>query len=367
MFDLPRHLHIPAHIPAHTPGHRLVLVVLAALLALVLAVFPAVRVGGAERGVPVVVVLETMTLPDVQARTEALVTHLARLGLAAGVDLDLVVLNANKDVEAGARLLADALETRDVDVVVTIATLASQAARRVLGPDDPPQVFFFVSDPIGAGLIETIGHPTHAGITGIQHNLPVSTSVGAVLRLLEPVRPDDRAIRIGVLHTDYPSSLGNLRDLRAYAETHERLEIIPLGVTQLSLSDGRGAMLAQAREAMEDKRGDYDYLWIAEGPLARDIESCAALVAAAPRPVVFAPTRSCVADGALTAVGTDAYSDGYEAALVVRAILEGETAGQIPVMSSRRFFQGINTETAKTLGISIPDDAAADATLYPGE
>ena len=70
--------------------------------------------------------------------------------------MNLTIIRANGDRQFAEKELQKVLKSGKPDVVATIATLASQAALKVLKDTDVPIFFFQVSDPVGAGLIKKI-------------------------------------------------------------------------------------------------------------------------------------------------------------------------------------------------------------------
>ena len=76
-----------------------------------------------------------------------------------------MILRAKGDRELVEGLLPAELSKENPDLIVTIATLASQAVAKLLKGKDAPVLYFQVSDPIGAGLIKKINAPSGANIT----------------------------------------------------------------------------------------------------------------------------------------------------------------------------------------------------------
>ena len=73
-------------------------------------------------------------------------------------------------------------------------------------------------------------------------------------------------------------------------------------------------------------------------------------------------------DGPLAALGYDYKQSGVQAAHIVDRILRGEHPARIPFEQYRALTIGINLVVAKRLGIAIPDDLLAEATVvYRGK
>jgi putative ABC transport system substrate-binding protein len=72
-------------------------------------------------------------------------------------------------------------------------------------------------------------------------------------------------------------------------------------------------------------------------------------------PAVF-PTTLWIQQGALASYGSDHYQEGVQAAALVARILKGARPQELPVVGAKKLTLAINRETAKTLGIKVPED-----------
>jgi putative ABC transport system substrate-binding protein len=79
---------------------------------------------------------------------------------------------------------------------------------------------------------------------------------------------------------------------------------------------------------------------------------------------IIAGEENCVAQGALATVGINYYRLGRQTAEMALRIIKGEaTPGSMPIESQRDNELVINVDAAEALGIIIPEDLRAKATI----
>lgn len=302
-----------------------------------------------------IIILETMTLQAVQDRTTALRARLDEIGYHQGDTVNIRVYNADKDTAKGEQLLRAAIAERKPDLVVSVATVASQSTRAVLKGSDIPQIFMFVSDPVRAGVIDTIGQPSGVNVAGHVHMLPRDVHLNMIMRLLTQV-DDRRPVQIGLLHSSYPSSVGMKDKMLEAARQRGDVAIHTFEIEQLSMTDGMAQMLTQAEQGIRELEAKADYIWLGEGPLGRNAAFVDRSLRMATKPVVAGASMDGARAGILITLDSNPKDDAREAALLVNAVLKGQDPGIIPVMRTSSYRVGVNLGTAKKLGIEIPPD-----------
>ncbi len=322
------------------------------LLAAALLLHP--RPGRAD-GVKRVILMETMPVAAVLEQSKWFQHHLAEMGHVPGKSLHLEILRPKGDRDRASRLLDQALMGPPPDLVATVATMASQVAVKRLAGTDVPILFFCVSDPVGAGIVDRIGAPSGTNVTGRVYTVSRESKIRMALRLVSQA-VETRPIRFGFIHSDYPSSVGDLRELSAVAAQREDVVFVPHELPYRKVPEGLEHMLADVKAGMAALAGRVDFWWEPSGPLGETVEYSRILMEDAVRPVAFGTKLDSVRMGALLHVTPDWKASGRETAAIADALLKGADPGTIPVTPPDAFLLGLNLTTALKLKIVVPPD-----------
>jgi putative ABC transport system substrate-binding protein len=236
--------------------------------------------------------------------------------------------------------LADELLQRHVDVLVTFASLATEAARQ--RTKTTPIVMISVADPIGAGFIASFAKPG-GNITGVSNQ--IGDLEGKALQLLIDVRP--RLSRLAVLFN--PDDRGSALSVPAMEEVARPLTVEVQPVAVRHPGELNAAFATLTRKTPDALRvsptflffPDPDRIRIAEFALLHRI------------PTITAGKRF-VEQGLLMSHAPK-YSDLFgRAATHVDKVLRGANPADLPVEQPTTFELVINLKTAKALGLTIP-------------
>ncbi|MDD9951050.1 MAG: ABC transporter substrate binding protein [Zetaproteobacteria bacterium] len=293
-----------------------------------------------------VLLLETISLPVVQEHSKWFKLQLKELN----PNVHIETYNGEGNAEKIEQFLKARLAKGKVDIVVANATLAAKAAQKLLGDKKIPLVFFTVSQPAKAGLVEQVGAPSGTFITGVPHSVSKKTQVSILKRLLHA-----KKMRVTFLGSTYPSAVDNLAKLKAiFAET-THLEHSEIIVDYKSGKDAEmKAMQAKMIQKAQALAKDTDFFWILTGPAAEDPKYLIQLQQI--KPIVFAPNMEAVRAGTLFTMLPSKESSGRKAARITHAILQGQNPGSIPVEHTKEVSFGLNIKTAAKLGIVVPSD-----------
>jgi putative tryptophan/tyrosine transport system substrate-binding protein len=302
-----------------------------------------------------IVILETMPVPAVQEFIHHCTESLEELGYTEAKGTRIELLQANGDRNRASTLLEDSMRRSRPDIVISVATLATQAAHATLQGTGIPLFFGVVADPVGAGVVQEVGVPTGSTITGLLAALPREVQMRFAARLAQQVT-GDRLPRIGVVTSDYPASLGDLRLIKEVAEARGELSIKEYVVPYREMPAGLEAMLEDAAKGFLALENEVDFWWEVSGPLGEVPEYVDLLFAKSSKPLLYGNTMRSVREGALFGMIQDVRQSAKEAAYLVRDILQGTDPGVIPIRPPDSFKVGVNLSTAITLGVAIPSD-----------
>jgi putative tryptophan/tyrosine transport system substrate-binding protein len=280
-----------------------------------------------------------------QARMAAFGKRLAQLGWAEGrnVRIDTRWATTNPD---DIRRHAAELAALSPDVILGAtgtATMAPllQATRTV------PIVFAVVIDPVGAGFVASLAKPggNATGFTIFEYGMS-----GKWLELLKEIAP--RLTRAAVLRDPgIASGIGQFGAVQAVAPS--------LGV-ELSPIDVRDAPEIERAVTAFAGSGNAGLIVTSSALASRHRDLIIALAARHKLPAVYGG-RWFVADGGLLSYGPDYVDQFRQAAGYVDRILKGEKPADMPVQASTKYELVINLQTAKALGLSIPQSILARA------
>ena len=224
----------------------------------------------------------------------------------------------------------------------TLAAKAAKAATATL-----PVVFTSVGDPVGAGLVASLGQPG-GNVTGFTSQ--ASDISAKRLQILTDLIPDRRPLAI-LLNPDTPFTALALKEVRAAADARHQVLI----VVEVRTADRVAASLAAAIEA-----GAAGLLTLDDPLLLGVRKQITAQVAAARLPAIYGTRDFVEADG-LMAYGVDRRQMSLQAADYVDKILNGTRPEELPVQQPTSFEFVVNLKAAKAIGLVIPSALLAQA------
>jgi putative tryptophan/tyrosine transport system substrate-binding protein len=280
--------------------------------------------------------------PDNQSGVAAFVQVLNKLATAEGHNVQIDVKWGRNDPEE-IRGLAEQLITLAPDVLVTSgdATMAPvlRSTRTV------PVVFNNVTDPVGAGFVESLAQPggNATGFLRFEYTL-----AGKWLELLKLIAP--RTTRAAVFR-DTAGGIGQFAVIQSVAPS------VGIDVRVINLRDVREIDRAVAAFARTSNGG---LILTASAPSVVHRELIIALAAQYKLPAVYY-RRSFVAGGGLISYGYDLVQQFRDTAGYVHRILKGEKPSDLPVQAPTKYELVINLKTAKALCIDVTPTLLARA------
>jgi putative ABC transport system substrate-binding protein len=266
-----------------------------------------------------------------------LIEELRRLGWIEGKNIVLEQQYANNRPD---RLpaLASELAQRKVDVVVAGTTLAVLAMKQATSTI--PVVMSGSADALASGLIASLARPG-GNVTGMTVMTP--ETAGKRVELLREAIPSLHRLAI-FGHFSYPAAVSERDAVEAAA--------LALGLDTVQVDLQRAEEIPAAIEPLA---GRVDAIYIQDGPLTTDnrvLINKSALVARLPTMHTF---RHALDGGGLLSYGPNIPDLYRRAAQFTDKILRGASPTDIPVEQPTKFDFVINLQTAKALGLTIPD------------
>lgn len=273
-------------------------------------------------------------------RSEAFVTALRELGRVEGRNVVIDCHHAGGRHDGLAPAAAESVRRRP-DVIVAITHDYAEAARRVT--QDIPIVMIVGGDPVAAGLVASLARPG-GNITGVGHFSPELNAKR--LELLKAVSPRIKRVAVLVFSPDKTSDLGqlNLRD------TEQAAKALGLELRVVDVDDGE--KLDRAFDAIVSARADAVYV-LPNRLFAVQMQRIADLAMWHRLPTIHFYEKFPQVGG-LMAYGVDFQAVHRRAAVYVDKILKGANPAELPIEQATRFELVINLETARELGLKVP-------------
>lgn len=267
---------------------------------------------------------------------------LADKGYQLGRNLVLEERYAHGDSAKVPALIAELLALK-VDVLVTVGTFASLAARRATST---VPIVCASGDPVKTGLVESLNRPG-GNVTGI--SILANDYSAKWLELMNETLPKLR--RAAVLwNPENPAVVAEVEQLRTAAR------VLGLDVTAFL---GRSSEIEASLAAIAS--GAFDGLVVTTDPSLESLTPRVIAFAVERRLPALYPFGTAVQQGGLMSYSIDFFEMWRRAASYVDRILKGEKPGELPVEQATRVQLKFNLKTARSLGLEIPPTLLARA------
>lgn len=265
---------------------------------------------------------------------------------AAGIEAEFDLQNANGDTNTAAQIAAQ-FKNQNVNFAVGIATPTAIALAENI--KDIPVLFSAVTDPVGAGLVDSVGAGKN-NVTGASDAI----SVPAHVRLFKDVAGIKT---LGYIYTSSEdNSISSLADVREACRA-EGLELVIQAITN-------SAELKQAAESIISR---VDGVYITnDNTVYAALPSLIEVCRRNKKPLFSADVTSCKEGGAFIALGFNYYKVGVATAEIIKQIVDGKKPSEIPV----RFMTDpkdqdflIDLDEAANCGITVDQKFIAQANM----
>jgi putative ABC transport system substrate-binding protein len=239
---------------------------------------------------------------------------------------------------------AERLKSQNLDLLLTVATPPTQAAKEVFTGTKVPILFAPVFNPVELGLVESFRNPG-GNLTGLQSTDTVAKALEWLLKVVPDVK------RIYVPHN--PQDASAVQALQVLTEAAQVMEV-ELVVSEGSTPEEIDAITSTIPD-------DVDAIFILRASsLSVKSNNLVQLANERHLPTVRSDIGAAIEAGVLIGYGPGFYEMGEQVARMADKILKGASPATIPVENAETYL-GINLQTAQTIGIEIPDSILAQA------
>lgn len=270
---------------------------------------------------------------------ENIQARLKEIGDEKGVAFDVSYDNCNADANLLTQIISNFIAD-DVDIMIGVATPVAMAMQAATEDNGIPVVFAAVSDPVGAGLVESMEAPG-SNVTGTSDYLDTA----AVMQLITAADPDAKNVAL-LYDIGQDSSTAAIAHAKEYLDangiaygeyTGTTVDEVTLAVQAL-IADGVDAVFTPTDNTiMKSELSIYEMLQEAGIPHYTGADSFAL-------------------NGAFLGYGVDYAALGVETANMAASIaLDGAKPAETAVKTFDNGCATINTETCEKLGFNYDE------------
>lgn len=278
---------------------------------------------------------------------ENIEAQLAAIGAAKGVSFDISYDNCNADAAVMNQIIANFIAD-GVDLMVGVATPVAMAMQAATEDNQIPVIFSAVSDPVSAGLVESLEAPG-ANITGTSDYLDTNSIMNLIFAA------DPNADKIGLLYDQgQDSSATPIAAAKAYLDSKGISYVERTGTTNDEVMLAAEALVADGVDAVFTPTDNT--IMTAELAIYETF-----INAGIPH---YTGADSFALNGAFLGYGVDYANLGVETAnMVADVLLDGSDPASTPVMTFDNGTATVNTETCQALGLDFAEIEAVFAPL----
>lgn len=273
--------------------------------------------------------------PALDTIRQGIIEQLAKEGFEQDKNIKIDFQSAQGSTATAAQIARKFVGDK-ADIIIPITTPSAQPV--VAATRSIPIVFSGVTDPVSAKLVKS-WEASGTNVTGISDHKPIEPQ----LELIKTLVPNLNTLGF-VYSAGEVNSTIVLEELQK-AANEAKIKVVPVAV-QRSTDIGTAA---------RSLNGKVQAIYITEDNgvvSAYEALHKAALEAKIP---VIAADRDTVKRGALAAYAVNQYDIGVATGQVAARVLRGEKVGSIPTQAVKQMDLSINQQTAKELGISVPE------------
>ena len=280
-------------------------------------------------------IIQYMSHPSLDNCYNGIISALENSGIEYTVDYQT---GSSSSADADCTNFAKNMVAANYDMIIAIATPAAKAAFAATDDTEIPVIFCAVSDPIAAGLVESIEAPGYI-CTGTSDVLDLEAQVA----IIKAMQPDVKSI--GILYTSSEdNSITNLKNFKSVCDK-ENIEVVATAVQGASDIPSAAEELASKVDCINNFTDN------------NVVNNLSVVLSAADKYgiPVYGSEEEQVVSGCLASVSIDYVALGKVTGEMAVEVLNGADASAMPVKTITEATPIINSSVLKKLGLSIPD------------
>jgi putative ABC transport system substrate-binding protein len=232
------------------------------------------------------------------------------------------------------------------DLILSITTPATLALKQATAGNGPSVVFAIVTDPVGAGIVDSMQHPG-GNITGVAFGIQETRRLEWLVRIAPEIKQ---------IYVPYnPNDQSPVLALEMVRDAAEKLGVELITRQVYDPETVNDAVLNIPVEA------DAVFL-LPDSLMATRVSDMATAATKRDLPTSISNITSATKYDVLTAFGFDQHLCGKQAARLADQIFKGARPADLPVEMAE-FYLAINMKTAEAIGLTIPDEVLRQADI----
>ena len=280
-------------------------------------------------------IIQYMSHPSLDNCYNGVISALESSGLQYTVDYQI---GSGNSADSDCTNFAKNMVAANYDMIIAIATPAAKSAFAATDDTEIPVIFCAVSDPVTAGLVESMDAPGYL-CTGTSDVLDLEAQVA----LIKAMQPEVKSI--GILYTSSEdNSITNLKNFKAVCDK-EGIEVVATAVQGASDIPSAAEELASKVDCINN---------FTDNNVVNNLS--VVLTAANKYGIpVYGSEEEQVINGCLASVSIDYVALGKVTGEMAVSVLKGEDASTMAVKTITEATPVINSSVLKKLGLSTPE------------
>lgn len=243
--------------------------------------------------------------------------------------------------ETDCQAFASNMVSKNCDLIIAVATPAAIAAYSAVNnaSADIPVVFCAVSDPVAAGIINSLEAPG-TNCTGTKDAFDIEGQI-SIIKALQP-----ELKKLGVIYTiSEPNSISQVAQLKDVAKANG-IEIVEQGINDATEVASAAVSIVSEVDAITN---------LTDNNVVNNIGVVLQQAETAGIPVYGSEIEQ-VKLGCLASASLDYVALGERTGEMALSILNGANAAETPVVTVVDSFKVLNEDVLATLGLTLPDE-----------